>query len=469
MKNPINKGAILAIILVSYVMIVLDTSIVITGLPSIQEDLGFSDTGLSWVSTIYTLMFGGFLLMGARAGDLWGRRRMLVFGLAIFALSSLMIGVAQSAIWLVVTRAVQGVGAAILAPATLAMLQVYFPPGPERVRAVSFYAAAAGVSASIGLVLGGVLAEWLSWRIGFLINVPIGIGLILAAWKYVPATDGQPGRLDLAGAFLSTLGMSALVLGIVRSGTHGWTEVTTLQLLLGGLALLGLFVFVESRTKSPIMPLHLFANTERLGAYLARLLFMGAAVGFFFFMSRFMQGALGYSPAEAGLAFLPAMIANFAVAMNLPRLIKRINGSTVLALSLLISVFGALWLAQASAESTYLLDLALPMLLIGMGQGGVMGPLTASGVTQVKPENAGAAAGVVNVAHQIGGALGLGLLVAMAAQVRPEADAVTLLVHQYTTALEGAAGLFTVALILVFLLIILPARRNRVLVMGEVS
>src|SRR5438093_9909269 len=210
-----RRAAALAIILVSYFMIVLDISIVITGLPKILESLSFSATGLSWVQNAYTLTFGGLLLLGARAGDLLGRRRMFVAGIALFALSSLAAGAAQSATWLLAARAVQGVGAAIAAPSTLALLMTSFPEGRERTRAVAYYAAVAGGGGSVGLVLGGILTSWLSWRWGLFINVPIGIALILAAPRYLPEAEGRSGRFDLAGAATSTLGMTAIVYGIV--------------------------------------------------------------------------------------------------------------------------------------------------------------------------------------------------------------------------------------------------------------
>lgn len=389
------------IILVSYAMIVLDTSITITGLPKIHADLGFSDAGLSWVSNAYTLTFGGFLLLGARAGDILGRRRMLVGGLTIFAISSLLIGLAQSPEWLIAARAVQGLGSAILAPSTLALLQTNFPAGPERIRAISYYASAAGVSASIGLVLGGILAEWLSWRVGFFINVPIGIGLILAARKHIRGTSRRSGTFDFAGALTSTLGMSALVFSIVNSTSAGWSDPLTINMLAGGVVLLGGFVLIEWRAKRPIMPLRLFASRERSGAYAARILFIGANIGFFFFSTQLMQGVLGYSPALAGLAFMPAMIVNFMAALGAPRLIRLVGGRNVLVGSMLLGLIGMAWLAQASSGTTYLGGLALPMLLIGIGQGGALGPLTASGIANIAVEDAGAASGLVNAAHSL--------------------------------------------------------------------
>src|SRR3954469_2094763 len=237
--DSIRKGPVLAIILSSYTMIVLDISIVITGLPQIDASLGFSATGLSWIQNAYLLAFGGLLLLGARAGDLFGRRRIFIVGLGVFTLASVAVGAAQSEAWLIAARAIQGVGAAILAPSTRALLQTSFDEGPERTRAVSYYAAVAGVAATVGLVVGGIFAGLLSWRVGFFINAPIGVALMLAAPRHLPETERRPGRLDAAGAVTSTLGMTALVYGIVRSADAGWTDALTLATLAAGVVLLG--------------------------------------------------------------------------------------------------------------------------------------------------------------------------------------------------------------------------------------
>jgi MFS family permease len=277
MQRPaIRTQAVLAIVLVSYTMIVLDISIVITALPKIHYALGFSATALSWVQNAYLLAFGGLLLLGARAGDVVGRRRMFIIGLGLFTLASVAVGTAQSEAWMIAARAVQGVGAAILAPSTLALLQTSFREGPERTRAVAYYAAVAGVAATVGLVVGGMFAGWLSWRVGFFINAPIGIAMMLAAPRYLPETERRRGRLDVPGAASSTLGMVALVYGIVRSADTGWADPTTLVTVAGGLLLLAAFVAIERRAPRPIMPLRLFSSRQRAGAYAARLLFLGA-------------------------------------------------------------------------------------------------------------------------------------------------------------------------------------------------
>jgi EmrB/QacA subfamily drug resistance transporter len=455
----VRQPAVLVIILASYLMIVLDISIVITALPKIHYALGFSSTGLSWVQNAYTLAFGGFLLLGARTGDILGRRRMFVVGIALFTAASLAVGLAQSAAWLVAARALQGLGAAILAPSTLALLSTSYRVGPERTRAVAYYGAVAGVGASLGLVLGGVVTSLLSWRVGFFINVPIGIGMMLAAPRYLAETERRVGQFDLAGALVSTLGMTALVYGIVRSADAGWTDRLTVAALASGALLLALFVLNEWRAKQPIMPLRLFANRERAGAYAGRILFLGAMLGFWFFITQFLQGVCGYSPLQAGIAFLPMTLVNFAVAVAVPRLTQRLGNARLLAGGVTVTMFGMAWLSRISADTPYLTGIALPMVLIGAGQGGTLSPLTASGIADVASEDAGVASGLVNVAHQLGGSLGLGILVTVfAAAGAGTLDARDLLAHRVATSLTAGSAMLALALVLVVALIV-PARR----------
>jgi len=448
---------VLAIILLSYLMIVLDISIVITGLPKIRDSLHFSAAELSWVQSAYTLAFGGLLLLGARAGDMLGRRRMFITGLTIFTVASLAIGLAQSATWLLCARAVQGAGAAVLAPSTLALLSINFREGPERTRAVGYYGAIAGIGASVGLVLGGILADWLSWRVGFFINLPIGLALIQGAKRYLVETERHAGRLDLAGALSSTLGMSTLVYGIVRSAGTGWNDPLTLAALMGCVGLLVLFLGIEARAPQPIMPLHLFASRERAGAYAARMLFLGAMVGFFFFATQFLQGVLGYSPFQAGLAFLPATLVNFAAAMAVPKLTQRFGNARLLASGLTLALIGMAWLSRVNADTSYLTGVALPMVLIGIGQGGSLSPLTVAGIEGVAAKDAGAASGVVNVAHQLGGSLGLSILVVVfSAAGSGTLGARELLAHRIASSFTAGAGMLALALVLVFALIVRP-------------
>jgi EmrB/QacA subfamily drug resistance transporter len=468
MKNPmsepssrpaLNLTAILTIILASYFMIVLDISIVITALPKIHYSLGFSVTELSWVQTAYTLAFGGLLLLGARAGDILGRRRMFVAGIALFTIASFAVGTAQTALWLIAARGVQGVGAAILAPSTLALLQTSFPEGSQRTRAVAYYGAVAGVGASVGLVLGGILASWISWRVGFFINVPIGIAMVLAAPRYLAETEPRPGHLDVLGGLTSTLGMTALVYGIVHSAEAGWSDPVTIGALAAGVLLLALFVLNEARATQPIMPLRLFASRERDGAYAARILFLGAMMGFWFFITQFLQQVYGYSPIEAGLAFLPMTIANFVVAVAVPRLTKQIGNGVLLAAGLAVTLVGMAWLSRLSAGTFYVTGVALPMILIGVGQGAALGPLTAAGISGVTADDAGAAGGLVNVAHQLGGSIGLGILVAVfAAAGSSTVNPHDQLARKISASLAVGTLMLALALVLVLALIVVPQR-----------
>jgi len=374
--------AILAIILVGYFMVILDNSIVITGLPHIQDELGMTSTALAWVQDAYLLTFGGLLLLGARAGDILGRRRMFVVGLAVFTLASVAVGLAPTGGWLVAARAVQGVGAAVLAPSTLALLTASFPEGPERTRATAAYGAVAGIGASVGLVVGGLLADLVSWRAGFLVNLPVGVVMLVAGLRVLPETPRTPGRFDVVGALLATLGPAALVYGFVRAGDAGWADAGTLAALGLGVALLVSLVAVERRAAQPVLPLGLFASRERVGAYVARLLFIGAMMGFFLFTSQYLQDERGFSALAAGFAYFPMTAVNFVVALAVPRLQRRASGPALLVAGLVLAVAGMAWLGAVDAGTSYAVGIALPMTLIGAGQGLAFGPLTASGIAR---------------------------------------------------------------------------------------
>ncbi|MGO8047045.1 MFS transporter [Rhizobium johnstonii] len=457
--SPPNKTAILAIILISYVMIVLDISVVLTGLPKIHNELGFTDAGLAWVQSAYTLTFGGFLLLGARAGDVLGRRRMFVIGMSIFTIASVAIGASQSSAWMLSWRAIQGLGSAILAPTTLALLQTTFDEGEERVRAVSLYSAAAGVSATVGLVVGGLLADWLSWRVGFLINLPVGVATVIAARIFIRETHKRAGTFDLPGAVTSTLGMGALVYGFIRSAQLGW-DILTLFTLGTAVILLGAFVMIERRAKQPILPLRLFVDRERSGAYGARVLYISAMVGFFFFTTLYLQQVAGLRPALAGLAFVPATMLHVPVAVIVPRLIRRFGRNTILIAGMLIGIVAMAWLSRAGVGSNYWTAVALPMVLIGISQGLTLSPLTSSGVAGVSHEDAGAASGAVNVAHQIGSSVGLAVLIAIAAVGSVGLDGADLTAYRVSHAFD-AGTVMLVATLIISLFTIVPAARRQ--------
>jgi EmrB/QacA subfamily drug resistance transporter len=439
---------VLVIILISYFMILLDNSIIFTGLPSIQSGLGFSDAGLTWVQDAYTLTFGGLLLLGSRAGDIIGRRRLFIIGLVIFSIASLLVGVATAEWWMIGARALQGVGAAIVAPASLSLLTATFPEGRERSRAVALYAATAGIGASLGMVIGGVFAEAISWRAGFFINLPIGAAIIVLAVRFLVEQPRTPGRFDVLGAVCSTLGVGALIFGIIESSERGWNSPATISSLALGIVLLTLLIVNERRAPQPIMPLRLFASRARSGAYAIRFLYLGAMMGFFFFTTQYLQNVLGWNPLQAGLGFLPMTIVNFAVAMAVPRLNHRVPSVALLAIGIVTTLCGMFWLSLVTADSDYLTAIAAPMLLIGLGQGLTFAPLTSYGIEGVGSVDAGAASGLLNTAHQLGSSVGLAILVAVATTA--EASAL-----QINLALTGSSALLALSLV-VALAVILP-------------
>src|SRR5580692_1044301 len=351
--GPPNPRIVLAVILATYLMIILDATIVITALPKIHRALGFSSTGLSWVQNAYTLTFGGLLLLGARAGDILGRRRVFVAGIALFTFASLMGGLAESAAWLLSARAVQGIGAAIAAPSTLALLQISFREGPERARAIGAYSAVAGGGGSVGLVLGGMLTTWVSWRWGLFINVPIGAALVFLAPRFLPESERSHGHFDLAGATTSTLGMTALVYGFVRAASAGWGNRITVASFVAGAFLLGAFILTEMRAEQPITPLHLFASRQRSGAYAARVLVVSGMFAMFFFLTQFFQGVRGFSALEAGLAFLPVTAVMFGAARLSPRIAPRVGNARLLIGGVFVALVGMAWLSRITADTAY--------------------------------------------------------------------------------------------------------------------
>lgn len=312
-------GIILPIILISYFMILLDNSIVFTSTVKMAADLKLSTQILSWVTNAYALTFGGFLLLGGRAGDVFGRRRVFLIGLVIFSIGSLLVGLSTSGVALIAMRALQGVGSAILAPTTLALLMDSYA-GVMRTRAIIYYGATGGLGASFGLVIGGLIASYLSWRVGFLLNVPVGILMVILALKFIPKSQPSAGRIDWLGALLSVAGISAIIYGI-NGASH------PVPLLLGGFFLLGCFVLQESRTAQPIMPLRLFRDRERSSAYIARFFFLGAMISYFFLTPQAMQNVYHFTPLLAAIGFLPETVPQFIFATLVSRLNNRFTNT----------------------------------------------------------------------------------------------------------------------------------------------
>jgi EmrB/QacA subfamily drug resistance transporter len=455
-----HPTVVLGVILATYLMIVLDASVVITALPSIGERLGFSSAGLSWVQSAYALTFGGLLLLGARMGDILGRRRTFVAGVALFTFASFLGGLAQTQSWLLGARALQGVGAAIAAPSTLALLTTSFREGPERTRALAAYGAVAGGGGSVGLVLGGMLTDWISWRWGLWINVPVGLVLVWLAPRVLAETQRRAGRFDLPGAAASTLGMSALVYGFVHAAEAAWGDAVTVASFAAAAVLLATFVAVERRAAHPITPLRLFASRPRAGAYVARMLLVGGIFSMFFFLSQYLQGVHGFSPLQAGVAFLPMTAVLFSTVQIVPRLAARWGEARLLLTGVSIALAGMAWLSRLDETTPFFPDIALPLILLGLGMGAALAPLTAAGIAGVEPADAGAASGVVNAAQQLGVSLGISVLVTVAAAaggaderavsgVPLEGAARAELAHAVATALTGSAVLLALGLAVV--------------------
>jgi EmrB/QacA subfamily drug resistance transporter len=450
-----RRGIALALVLCAQLMIILDMTVVNIALPSIARGLHFSEPSLSWVLNAYTLTFGGLLLLGGRAGDILGRRRVFIAGIALFTAASLAGGLATSAAWLLTARAVQGVGGAIASPAVLALIAASFSEGRERTRALSIYTAVAMGGGSLGLVLGGVITEWVSWRWVLFVNVPIGIAVLLSAPVFLPESQRQPGRFDLAGALTSTGGMAALVYGFIQAASHGWSNRLAIGAFATAVVLLGLFLANESRARQPITPLRLFADRGRSGSYVTRLLLVAGMFGMFYFLTQFVQDELGFSPLRAGISFLPMTAALFAVSRLSPRLLGRFGAKPLMVAGLIPAAAGMAWLSRISPGATYLSGVLGPMLLLGAGMGVAFVPLTMASLAGVRPQDSGAASSMVNVTQQVGGSLGLAILVtAYSAATKHQAVATgSTVVHAMASAFTLAAIFDAIALLIVLVVI----------------
>lgn len=400
-------GPVLPIILISYFMILLDNSIVFTSTVKIAQDLQMDAQALAWVTNAYALTFGGLLMLGGKAGDILGRRRVFTFGLVIFTLGSLLVGLAQNGAMIIAMRALQGIGSAILAPTTLALLMDSYQ-GNMRTKAIAYYGATAGIGASFGLVVGGFIASFLTWRDGFLLNVPVGIMLLVLTIIFVPARPGQGGRLDWLGAITSVIGFACLIYSI---------NGTVLRGLAGIIAVLALiaFVIVEAHQQSPLMPLQLFKSRERSSAYVARFFYLGAMISYFFLVPQAMQNVYGYTPLMAAVGFLAETIPQFLSATILARLNDRFTNNQLLTAGVLITFVGVIMGAIVGINGGYFWALAVPMVIIGICQGLSLSPLTVAGVAHTDVLIAGSASGVVNTVHQIGSSFGLSVIVALKA------------------------------------------------------
>jgi EmrB/QacA subfamily drug resistance transporter len=398
-------------------MVILDVSVVNVALPAIRHGLHFTEVDLQWVVNAYTVTFAGFLLLGGRAADLLGRRRVFVAGLVLFAVASLAGGLADTQTLLIAARAVQGLGGAVIAPASLSILTTTFSEGAARNKAVGIWGAMGGAGGAAGVLLGGVLTTTLGWRWILFINVPIGLLAAVAAHRLL--VEGRNAKraanFDLPGALAATIGLSLLVLGIVRTDATGWGDASTLGLIAGGVALLAVFLLIEGRFASaPLMPLRIYRSRTLSAANVIVLLIGGATFGMWFFVSLWLQQVLGYSPIRAGLAFLPMTLCIVAGSTLASRLVSRFGAKRLLLTGMVLLTAGMAMFTGLSPHGTYLGNMLVPSLLVAMGMGLAFVPATISAVAGVAPAEAGLASGLVNTSRLFGGALGLAILAAIA-------------------------------------------------------
>ena len=433
-QRELNLTWALVLISIAQLMVVLDATIANIALPYIQQDLAISDANLSWIVTGYALAFGSLLLLGGRLADLYGRRRIFMVGLVVFAVASLLGGLATNEPLLLAARGLQGLGAALASPAALALITTTFPAGPARNRAFAVYAAMSGAGAAVGLILGG----WLTgtspevfgvvvdgWRLTFLINVPIGIVAALLSPRFLNESESHPGQLDLPGAVTGTLGLLGVVYGLSRAGTEGWSDAYTVVSLVAGVALLLVFGIIESRVAHPLLPFRIFTNRTRAASFVAMFLAPAAMFAMFFFLSQYIQNVMGYSPLKAGVAFLPFTVGIVVGAGLASNLVNRINPRVISGVGTLLAagaLFGFSRLPYDTSfpvrelTGTYVTDLLPYITLMAFGMGLTFVPVTLTAVHHLRAEDSGIGSGVLNTAQQVGGALGLAVLATVATQ-----------------------------------------------------
>ena len=430
-QRELNLTWALVLISIAQLMVVLDATIANIALPYIQRDLDISDANLSWIVTGYALAFGSLLLLGGRLADLYGRRRIFMVGLVIFAVASLLGGLATNEPLLLAARGLQGLGAALASPAALALITTTFPAGPARNRAFAVYAAMSGAGAAVGLILGG----WLTgldqplgidgWRLTFLINVPIGVVAALLSPRFLNESESHEGELDLPGAVTGTLGLLGIVYGLTRAGTEGWSDTWTVASLVAGVALLALFIVVEMRVQHPLLPFRIFTNRTRASSFVAMFLAPAAMFAMFYFLSQYIQNVMGYSPLKAGVAFLPFTVGIVVGAGLASNLVNRIDPRYISGVGTLLAA-GALFgfsrlpydttFPATEVTGTYVTDIMPFIILMAFGMGLTFVPVTLTAVHHLRSEESGIGSGVLNTAQQVGGALGLAVLATVATQ-----------------------------------------------------
>lgn len=430
-------------------LVVLDVSVVNVALPSMRTDLGLSAAGLQWVLNAYAIAFAGFMLLGGRAADLYGRKRMFLVGLGLFTAASLAGGLAQEGWQLLAARAAQGLGAAVLAPATLTLLTAAVPEGPARTRAIGTWMAVGAGGGAAGGLVGGVLTDALSWRWVLLINVPIGVLVLAGAALWLAeGRAGERSRIDLLGALLVTAGLASVAYGIVQTEESGWTAAATLLPLLGGVALLALFVLVEARTAKPLMPLRVLGARAVASANVAMFVIGSATFSMWYFMTVYAQNVLDYTALEAGLALLPTSVAVVVGSKCAPRLMVRTGAKNLALIGTAMAAAGFGWQSTMTADGAYLTAVCLPGVLMMAGTGLAATPLATLATSGAAPGEAGLVSGLVNTSRTMGGALGLAVLSTVAAaRTAGSTDAVELTAG-YALAFRTAGGVLLGGLLL---------------------
>ena len=465
-RTETNRWLVLVLVCIAQFMVVLDATIVNVALPSIQEDLHFSQGSLQWVINGYTLVFGGFLLLGGRASDLFGRRKLFLIGIVIFSVASLLNGLAQSGGWLIAARALQGLGAALVSPAALSIITTTFAEGEERAKALGVWSAIAAGGAAFGLLLGGILTDLLSWEWIFFVNVPIGIAAFMLSTRYVPESvaPDRPDSVDLPGAVSVTAGLMVLVYAIVKAEDYGWGSPRTLALGAVAVALLVAFVFIERRSSAPLIRLDIFKSRNISGANAIMILVAGGMFAFFFLSSLYVQQVLGYSPLQAGLAFLPFALGIVIGAGAAQAATQRVPVRFIAIVGLVLAASGLFIMSLADADGTYLGNLLPAIIPMSIGMGMTFLPLTLVATSGVSASDAGLASGLFNTSQQVGGALGLAILSTLAAdrtaslladlgRTAGAADRLTALVDGFHLAYYGGIGLmFVGGIVLLFVL-----------------
>ena len=456
-----NRWLALYVLCLASLMIVLDATIVNVALPSIREDLGFSQTSLAWVVNAYLLTYGGCLLLGGRLGDLFGHRRLFLIGISLFTLASLACGVATSQAFLIAARSVQGVGGAIASAVSLSLMMTLFTEPADRAKAMGVFGFVAAGGGSIGVTLGGILTDSLDWHWIFLVNFPIGIAVVALSLKLLPAAriEGAAVKLDVAGAITVTSALMLAVYAIVNGNQNGWTSAQTLGMLGAAAVLLAVFLVIESRVESPLMPLRLFRLRNLATANVVGILWAAAMFAWFFLAALYMQLVLGYTPLEVGLAFLPANLIMGVFSLGLSaKLVMRFGIRAPLAVGLVLAAAGMVLFVRAPVDGSFIVDVLPSMMLLGLGAGTAFNPVLLAAMSDVDQSEAGLASGVVNTSFMMGGAVGLAVLASLAQSrtesLRASGDGVlTALTGGYHAAfLLGAVFALTAAALGAFLL-----------------